>query len=166
MKASIKYLLLLGLLLMTACGYHLRGTIALPVGLKTMYVMGFSGVMRSELQAILRASEGKFVPTADEAGIVIKVSKEDLRRRALSIGSTGKSSEIELSYYLRFQFYDNKNNPLLEEQTLELTREFFNDQTALLAKVNEELLITKEMYKQAARMIMTRAQIAVETQPK
>jgi LPS-assembly lipoprotein len=43
-----------------------------------------------------------------------------------------------------------------------LSREFFNDQTAVLAKENEELLIRKEMYRQAARMIMTRAQIALE----
>jgi LPS-assembly lipoprotein len=49
------------------------------------------------------------------------------------VGSTGKSSEVELDYYLRFQFYDNKENPLLEEQTIEIAREFYNDQTAILA---------------------------------
>jgi LPS-assembly lipoprotein len=63
---------------------------------------------------------------------------------------------------LRFQFYDNKDTALLDEQTIDLSREFFNDQTAVLAKENEELLIRKEMYRQAARMIMTRAQIALE----
>jgi len=71
-----------------------------------------------------------------------------------------------LTYYLRFQFYDNKDTALLDEQTIELNREFFNDQTAVLAKENEEVLIRKEIYRQAARMIMTRAQIAVGSQKK
>ena len=88
---------------------------------------------------------------------------EDIRRRVLSVGSTGKSSEVELDYYLRFQFYDNKENPLLEEQTIEIAREFFNDQTAILAKENEELMIQKEIYRQAGRMLMVRAQAALES---
>ena len=69
----------------------------------------------------------------------------------------------ELDYYLRFQFYDNKENPLLEEQTIEIAREFFNDQTAILAKENEELMIQKEIYRQAGRMLMVRAQAALES---
>lgn len=166
MKLVIKSVLLACLFGLSACGYHLRGSVALPPELKSMYMLGVSSPLSTELQAILRASDGKVAVAADQAGIVIKVLKEDMRRRALSIGKTGKSSEVELTYYLRFQFYDNKDVSLLDEQTIDLSREFFNDQTAVLAKENEELLIRKEMYRQAARMIMTRAQIALEGRKK
>jgi LPS-assembly lipoprotein len=162
MKVMINTVLLASLVFLSACGYHLRGSIALPAEMKSMYLFGVSSGLSTELQAMLRASDGKVAVAPDQAGIVIKVMKEDMRRRALSIGKTGKSSEVELTYYLRFQFYDNKDTALLDEQTIDLSREFFNDQTAVLAKENEELLIRKEMYRQAARMIMTRAQIALE----
>lgn len=159
-----KTVLVVMLGLLTACGYHLRGSIALPAALKNMYVFGAAGSLHSELQAVMRASDGKLAASPNDAGLVIKVLKEDFRRRVLSVGSTGKSSEVELNYYLRFQFYDNQENPLLDEQTIEISREFFNDQTALLAKENEEAMIQKEIYRQAVRMLMSRAQAAVENQ--
>ncbi len=166
MKSMINTVLLAALVFVSACGYHLRGSIALPPELKSLYLYGVSAGLSTEMQAMLKASDGKMAAAPDQAGIVVKVLKEDMRRRALSIGKTGKSSEVELNYYLRFQFYDNKDQALLDEQTLELNREFFNDQTAVLAKENEEILIRKEIYRQAARMIMTRAQIAVESRTK
>lgn len=163
MKKIRNFILVAMLSLLAACGYHMRGSIALPAELKNIYVFGVSSELNQELKEILKASNGKMAASPNEAGIVVKVLKEDIRRRILSVGSTGKSSEMELDYYLRFQFYDNKESPLLDEQTLEIAREFFNDQTAVLAKENEELMIRKEIYRQAGRMLMVRAQAALET---
>ena len=163
MKKAQKIVLIIAISLLTACGYHLRGSIALPAALKNMYAFGMSGALNAEMLAVLKASDSKMAASPNDAGVVVKVLKEDIRRRVLSVGSTGKSSEVELNYYLRFQFYDNQENPLLEEQTIEISREFFNDQTALLAKENEEVMIQKEIYRQAVRMLMLRAQAAVES---
>lgn len=158
--------LIVALSFLSACGYHLRGTIALPDALKNLYMFGASSSLHSEMQEMLKASKGKFASSPNDAGIVIKVLKEDMRRRVLSIGQTGKSSEVELDYYLRFQFYDNQETPLMDEQTIELTREFFNDQTSVLAKDSEDSVIRKEIYRQVARMLVARAQVAVENQKK
>jgi len=162
MKYSIRIGLTLFLSLLIGCGYHLRGSITLPDELKNMYLFGPSASLKTEIEQILRSSKGKFATSPNEAGVVIKVMKEDLSRRVLSIGSTGKASEFELNYYLRFQIYDNQEVALMDEQTIELSREYFNDQTAVLAKEGEETIIRKEMYKQVARMLIARAQLAVE----
>ncbi|PPD26948.1 MAG: hypothetical protein CTY22_03670 [Methylomonas sp.] len=114
------------------------------------------------MKGLLRSASGRLTASPNEAGVVVKVLREDIRRRVLSMGSTGKSSEMELDYYLRFQFYDKQEKPLMEEQTIELSREYFNDQLAILAKESEEMMIRKEIYKQAARMVMSLAQVAVE----
>lgn len=164
MKSILRISVIAALCLLTACGYHLRGSIALPEQMKTMYVFGASSALHTETQQLLRSSKSQLVKSPNEAGVVIKILKEDIRNRVLSVGTTGKSSEMELSYYLRFQFYDKKEQPMMDEQVIELTREFFNDQTAILAKENEEIQIRKEIYKQAARMMIARAQIAVENQ--
>lgn len=166
MKTAGKFLLIVALSFTSACGYHLRGSIALPTAMKKVYVFGSSGSLTGEMKALMRASDAKMVGSPNDAGVVIKVLKEDMRRRSISVGQTGKSSEMELNYYLRFQFYDNQENPLMDEQDIELSREYFNDQTAYLAKENEEGIIRKEMYRQAARMIISRAQVAVETRKK
>ncbi len=152
--------------MLVGCGYHLRGSIELPPDLKNMYVFGASTPLQTELRALMKASKGYIVSSPNDAGIVVKVLKEDMRNRVLTIGSTGKSSETELEYFMRFQFYDSKENALMDEQVIEMSREFFNDQTAVLAKGNEEQLIRNEMYKQVARMILARARIASETPKK
>lgn len=166
MKQACRTVLIFALIFLSGCGYHLRGSIDIPESLKNVYVFGASGPLQTEMVAMLRASKGKLSASPNDAGVVVKILKEDLSTRVLSIGATGKSNESELNYYLRFQFYDNKENPMMDEQTIEMAREFFNDQTAVLAKTNEEQLIRKEIYKQAARMLMARARVAVDNQKK
>ena len=166
MKKFCRFLLIVLLGFTTACGYHLRGSIALPAELKNVYMFGMSGALSEEMKSLLRAADSKVAASPNQAGIVIKVLKEDMRNRVTSLGQTGKSNEMELNYYLRFQFYDNQENPLMDEQTIELNREFFNDQTVILAKENEEQTIRKEIYRQAARSIMSRAEIAIGSKKK
>lgn len=152
--------LLLMFLLLTACGYHMRGSIAIPESLKSVYVFNASSALQSELTDVVKASKGRLVSSPSEAGLVIKIVSEELKTRVLSIGSTGKSNESELDYFLQFQFYDNQENQVMEEQRIEIAREYFNDQTAVLAKLNEEQIIRKEIYKQAVRMLLLRAEAA------
>ncbi|QWF69735.1 hypothetical protein KEF85_10145 [Methylomonas paludis] len=165
MKQAIGGILLFCALL-SGCGYHLRGSLDLPESLRNVYMAGASASLQSEMVSMLRASKAKLSDTTMNAGIILKVLKEDMSNRVLSIGTTGKSTESELNYYLRFQFYDNQDKPLMDEQTIEIAREYFNDQTAVLAKSNEDLTIRAEIYKQAARMLMARAGIAIENQKK
>jgi LPS-assembly lipoprotein len=142
----------------------MRGSIDMPESLKAIYISGASATLQAEVAAMLRAAKGKIVTNPSDAGVVVKILKEDMRTRVLSIGTTGKSAESELNYYLRFQFFDKQDNPLKDEQTIELAREYFNDQTAVLAKTSEAQLITSEIYKQASRMLMAQARVAIETQ--
>lgn len=166
MKQASRMVLIAVLAAMVGCGYHLRGSIEMPEALKNLYVFGSSQPLQTEILSLMKASKGKIVGSPNDAGVVVKVLREEMRSRVLSIGSTGKSSESELEYYLRFQFFDNKENALMDEQVIEISREFFNDQTAVLAKGNEELLIRTEIYKQVARMILARARIAIDNQKK
>lgn len=166
MKQASRMVLIAVLAAMVGCGYHLRGSIEMPEALKSLYVFGSSPPLQTEILSMMKASKGKIVGSPNDAGVVVKVLKEEMRSRVLSIGSTGKSSESELEYYLRFQFFDSKENALMDEQVIEISREFFNDQTAVLAKGNEEQLIRTEIYKQVARMILARARIALDNQKK
>jgi len=163
MKQLTKFILIFALSLSTACGYHLRGSLSLPPEMQSVYVSGMSGGLNQEMSALLKASKAKRAASPGEAGVVVKILREDMQRRVISFGQTGKSQEMELDYYLRFQIFDSKQNPLLDEQTIELSRAFFNDQLALLAKENEENTIRTEMYRQVARMLMSRAEAALKT---
>ena len=151
-------------LILSGCGYHLRGSLEVPEELKNVYISGDTPPLHDEMVSMMKASKGKLAESSSAASLVIKINKEDMRIRVLSIGTTGKSTESELNYYMRFQFFDNQDKPLAEEQTIEIAREFFNNQTAVLAKSSEEQLIRNEIYQQATRLLMSRATIAIDNQ--
>jgi LPS-assembly lipoprotein len=153
-------------LLLAACGYQLRGSIALPVGMENVYLEGASEKLRTEMSQALRFSKGRLVNSPQEAGIVIKIEKETLRTRVLSVSSTGKANQFEILYTLVFDFYDPSDRLLLANQRVQSQRSYFNDQEEVLAQTNEEQLIRNEMYGQAVRSIVIRARIAMKNNQK
>jgi outer membrane lipopolysaccharide assembly protein LptE/RlpB len=55
---------------------------------------------------------------------------------------------------------------LLADQDITIKRDYFNDQTAILGKSNEESVIRTEMYRQAVSSIMGRVSLAMENKAK
>lgn len=154
--------LLLSLLFISACGYHLRGSLDLPEGLKSIYLQNGSGQLGSALKRTLRSTEVKLVSVAEDAGIVVKISRENMRRRVLSVSSTGRANEYELYYNLDFILLDAKGKKLSETQPVEIVRDYYNDQEDILGKNNEERTIRDEMYRQAVQTIINRSRVALE----
>ena len=154
--------LLLTLLFVSACGYHVRGDLDLPEGLQNIYLQGGSGPLRQIIKRTLRSSDGKLVSNIEDAGIVVNVTRENMRRRVTSTSSTGRANELELYYQLDFILLDAKGKKLSEKQAIEITRNYFINQEDILGKNDEELTIREEMYRQAVRTIFTRSRVALE----
>lgn len=150
------------LLSLTACGYHLRGAIDIPEQMKSVYLEGASSMLVKEFKSSLKSSGGELVASPPEASLVIRILKDDLRRRVLSLDNIGKANEFELNYLVRFMLLDGEGNILMEEQEMEINRDFFNDQVDILAKNNEETVIREEIYRQAVRTIVRRAQAVLK----
>lgn len=151
-------------LLLTACNYHLRGDIALAQGMDTLYIESASGQLQQEISKSLKiASAGKLVTTPADAAVLVKISKETLKSQILSMNAAGRSNQLELIYQLTFSISDATGKSLLDRQELNVKREYFNDQTQILGKANEEFVIREEMYKQAADALIGRINSALET---
>jgi LPS-assembly lipoprotein len=84
----------------------------------------------------------------------------------LALSSGGTANNFELSYRLEYELVDAKNQILSARQPIEIRREYFNNQVAIIAKENEEAVIRNEMYQQAVRTIVNRARVVLEASPK
>jgi LPS-assembly lipoprotein len=155
-----KFLVLVVALLLTACGYHLRGSVDLPAGLKNIYLDGGSAQLREQFRRALESSSGKLVSSPKDA-VVIKILDEDSQRRALSLSARGKANEFELGLRLNYELFGAGNVLLLEHQPIELRRSYYNDQQDIIAKDSEEIVIRDEMYQQAVIAIISRARVAL-----
>ncbi|MCF7965659.1 MAG: hypothetical protein K9L79_08995 [Methylobacter tundripaludum] len=150
-------------LLLSACGYHLRGAIQLPENMKSIYVEGGSGALLEQFKQVMKASSTQLSNSRAGAGIVIKIFNEDFNRRVLSLSTRGKSNEFELNYRLDYEFANAKDVTLMERQSVDIRRDYYNDQQYVIAKDNEEAGIRNEMYQQAVQTIVNRARVVLES---
>lgn len=153
-------------LLLTACGYHLRGAMELPAGLKNVYLEGGSVELREQFNKAMEIASVPVASSPETAGVIIKIFDEDSQSNALSLGSGGTANDFELDYRFDYEIVDSKNKVLSTRQPIEIKREYYNDQLAVIAKGNEETVIRNEMYQQAVRTIVNRARVALEASPK
>jgi LPS-assembly lipoprotein len=161
-----KSVILIMALLLNACGYHLRGALDLPAGLKNVYLEGGSAQLREQFKRAMEISSVPLASSLETAGIIVKIFDEDSQRRVLSLSSGGTANDFELAYRFDYELVDSKNKVLSARQPVEIKREYYNNQLAVIAKDNEETVIRNEMYQQAVRTIVNRARVVLEASPK
>jgi len=151
---------------LSACGYHLRGAGHTTAKFKKIYLEGASGPLRDGFDEVLKLSSARLVKKAKEADLQVKVVEEKFKRRTVSLNFSGRSNEFELGYHLDFQLVGAGNAQLSAGKPIQIIREYFNDQQDILAKNNEERVITQEIYRQAVRTILERAKTQVQASAK
>ncbi|MGZ5055415.1 MAG: LPS-assembly lipoprotein LptE [Methylobacter sp.] len=149
-------------LFLSACGYHLRGALELPANMKNVYVEGGSSSLLEQFKQVMKSSSAQLASSRKDAGIVVKIANEQFNRRVLSLSSRGKSNEFELEYRLDYEFADAKDAVLMPRQSVDVRREYYNDQQFMIAKDQEEAVIRNEMYQQAVQTIVNRARVVLE----
>ncbi len=149
-------------LLLSACGYHLRGAFELPAGLKNIFLEGGSAPLQAQFKKAMDLSSIPIAASAEVAGIVIRIYDEKSERRVLSLAATGVANDFELDYRMEYEIVDAKDTLLMARQPLEIKREYYNDQLAVIAKESEETIIKNEMYLQAVRTIINRAKSVID----
>ena len=151
-------------LLLSACGYHLRGALQLPEAMKKIYVSGASAELSAAIAYTFRSASGELVATPAEAGMILNVIKEDYQRRTISLSNEGYSNEYELIYRLTFDLLDKNGDELVTKQTVESSKSYYNEQSSdtLISKDNEEAMLREELYTQAVRSVVERARAALK----
>lgn len=147
----------------TACGFHLRGDVALAPVLEDTYLKSkepYSGISAA-LRNTLQSAGARLVSDPEQASAVLHVINSRSLRRVLSVGSGGKASEYELYEEVTFALEDNQGNELLPAQTLKSIRDLVFDETELLGKVAEAEDIKRQMQRNLARQILTRINVGI-----
>jgi LPS-assembly lipoprotein len=155
---------LLTVLLLSACGYHLRGALDVPSEMKSVYIEGASEQLLEQFRKALQSSNVQLVTARADAGAIIVVSNEENLKRSLSLGASGYANQFGLEYRLNYEITDKNNKPLVKSQSVDIKREYFNNQQLILGKDNEELVIYNEMYQQAVRTMINQVRFALKNQ--
>lgn len=157
-KGGTGWLLLAALvLLMTGCGFHLRGSQGDFAALPPVLVRG-DGAAATELKRALRGGETPVVEEVAQASLVVTIVDERRERRASAVGVTGRVQEYELNYVVRFRVDDPAGAALAPVQSIAVQRSYSFDGTDVNAKANEEDDLYRDMVYDAVRQILIRLQ--------
>jgi len=161
---STAVIVVIASVLLSACGFQLRGSVELPPVLSVTMLQsndpweGTAAALRIELES----AGAKITTQADEATAVLKLFGERSQRRVLSVGSGGKASEYELFEEVSFTLHDSEGHELLKKQTLRMIRDLVFDENQLLGKVSEADELREQMRRSLARQIITRIRASLQ----
>lgn len=154
---------LLLLLALTACGFHLRGSVQLPPELATMSVLD-ARPATDIAPALRKALKSAGTQLSDAAPMVLQINAEQYGKRVLSVDSTGRAQEYGLSYMVRFLLKGmggaerEHESVWLAEQAVTQTRDLRFDAAAVLGTEGEERQLQAEMRSDAVMQILRQLQ--------
>jgi LPS-assembly lipoprotein len=149
--------LLAAALLLVGCGFHLQGSGSLPEGMRRFSVITADEVtpFAVELRRAIERSGGELTGTLAEADTVVRIQRDRSGRRVLSVSARNTPQEYEIFYSIEYSV-DRGGKQVLEPQPLEMIRNLSFDETQLLAKDREEIIIRESMAKDLAILVTRR----------
>jgi LPS-assembly lipoprotein len=156
MKARVLAVMSLAVLV-SACGFRLQGRTPLPVDLATTHVIA-EDAQTDFVQGLRRAlitSGGKLTENSEQATGTVRVHKDEVTQKILSVSANNTPREYEITYTVEFSV-DGAGVELLPSQKVSVTRDYSFDETKLLAKENEEAIIREGMARDLVAIVMRR----------
>jgi LPS-assembly lipoprotein len=153
-RALILFLCLsLGL---TACGFKLRGSWALPYESLFLDIPAQSE-FGAQLKRTLRGSQAtRIADRAADAEAIFKPTGESRERKVITYSSGGRVREVQLIYRYSFSIVDRQGRDLIAPEAITMTRDMSYDEANALAKSAEEDLIWRDMMNDLTQQIMRR----------
>ncbi len=152
--------LILALLFLGGCGYHLRQAAQLPASISPIIINGigqYSDLSR-EIKNRLNSDTVEVTEERSKAKTMLLISQYKKQSRALSVDESGKMAQTELKHTLEFTLIDASGKVLVPAQSIAVTRDYINTEEQKLGKVTEAEQLAEGMEQEMARQIITRIQ--------
>ena len=151
--------MMLAVLLISACGFHLRGTSEFPF--QTIYVAGsdttpFGLALRRNLKSQKSIT---LLSDAKEAGVVLDILSERPEKVILSLTVQGFVREYTLHSYLTFQVRNGQGKVFIPPTTLVVSRVISYNENVVLSKAVEEAALYKDMQADLVQQVVRRLSV-------
>jgi len=162
-RRTFSFMLLAGtVLLLSACGYHLRGEAQLPAGMERVHVDSSDqfGPLKRNVEKALERSGAKVEPAAGDGIAEVTLGAVSLAPIVRSVSANAKVNEFTMLYHVELQITDGAGKVVLPKQVLEQSRIFTFDQTQAIGTGAEQDVIKKEMERDMTQVVMRKVQSA------
>jgi LPS-assembly lipoprotein len=149
--------LLVVVLMLTGCGFHLAGGGRLPVAMQATYLESSEprSEFHSSLREVLRQRGLVLVESRAEASARLIISEDSTGQRVLSVTARNIPREYEVYYTITFSL-EADGAALIEPEVLIARRNYTFDETQVLGKEREETILRRALAEDLARQVVRR----------
>ncbi|MFZ4535323.1 LPS assembly lipoprotein LptE [Propionivibrio sp.] len=165
MRVLLHSVVVILVLLLSACGFQLRGAYTLPF--ESLYLgVPDTSLIGAGLKRQIRASGAvRLVDTPKEAQASFYMTYDAREPVILSFSGSGNVREKRLYYRFGYRVVDSKGLNLIVPGMIELSRDLTYADSAVLAKTQEEELLWRDMESDVVQQLMRRLSAAKPMPP-
>ncbi len=159
LQAWLLWTLLFGLFSAnTACGFHPRGSSALPSEMAVTFIKSGQpyGSLVDDFSAALQAQDGQITTQRSEATAVLHIVSNIIEKRVLSVDTDGKVLEFEIRQTIRFSVETSDKLPLVEEQEISMARDYIFSSAEVLSTEREDRTVRRALQRNLVNLAMLR----------
>ena len=150
-----RYLLLLPVMLLAACGFQMRGAASVPPEMARTYIAADDqrSLFYRRLRDSLRGIGVNVVDSPVEATATFSIVSDIPGQRVLSVSARNVPREFEVFYTVLYSL-QTEDATLLEARSQTLTRDYTWDETRVLGKEKEEALLREAIVDDLVRIVL------------
>jgi len=126
--------LAIGLFMLSACGFHLRGTVNYPDALKTLYIQSTPqlNAFANRLKATLGMYHVTLVNSSKNAPLTLDLMSDSLTLNQITVGSSQETRDYSVTYTVNYRILNQAGKTLVGPRAA-------SDQSTVTAQPNEVL---------------------------
>ena len=150
-------------LLLSACGFQLRGTGVDNISLEEIRLTS-NQLNNPTFDQLLAALQNEGVRLTDGADYHLQLIEDRHEQVALSYTSRASAAEVELRQHLTFRIMDTQGRVLIGPETLSTQRVYINDRDNIVGTGEEQELLRREMRGDMVRQMLFRLSALSESE--
>ena len=152
-----KLIAILLLLVITSCGFHLRGMT--EISYKTISLEGKELSLTKNLKKILNTNKVAIVSSTENPELRVEFLSEESEKRILSLSGQGLVREFEIFYRVRYRIKASDSEIWSQENIIETRKDFTYSDSNLIGKEEEERQLNEAMRIEAITSLFNQIQV-------
>lgn len=144
------------LMILSACGFHLRGQLVLPAGLQhiTIYNLSHDSLLEQRVKTQLKANGISLNKSNQATQLILQITSSHFSRSLANLSSNTQWRQYTLRYQATFQFNNHKGKAISKAISVSSIRHTAENPNQLLGSKNETRTLQQEMRQELAIKIL------------
>jgi len=160
MNPYARLVLIIVTLMLSACGFQLRGKVQLPPEMSQtrLIIDDEYSIFARRVRVLLEQAGVQFV-ARNKATALLEIPSSEVVTEVLTIGDNARVREYRVSHTVRFRVTGSDDSEIIPLQTIRQTREISFDEQQILSVSRELEYVKEDLANTISRLLVSRLEV-------